>query len=85
MVSMASVAIKGGTLKRVTITPLNHPKGDIRDPNAKIWPFKVHLAVQPYDAGHNYLMQPVTAGQGGFWREFDWDQALRLGSASSNA
>jgi octaheme c-type cytochrome (tetrathionate reductase family) len=62
------------------ITPLNHPKGDIRDPGARIWPFKVHLAVQPYDAQHKTLMQPVTAGQGGFWREFDWDQALRLGA-----
>jgi hypothetical protein len=25
-------------------------------------------------------MQPVTAGEGGFWREFNWDQAIRLGS-----
>ena len=62
------------------ITPLNHPKGDINDPDARIWPFKVHLAVQPYDAQHNYLMQPVTSGAGGFWNDFDWDQALRLGS-----
>ena len=53
---------------------------DVDDPGAKIWPFKVHLAVQPYDTQHNYLMQPVTSGQGGFWNEFDWDQALRLGA-----
>ena len=25
-------------------------------------------------------MQPVTSGEGGFWNEFDWDQALRLGA-----
>ncbi|MEJ2384624.1 MAG: tetrathionate reductase family octaheme c-type cytochrome, partial [Xanthomonadales bacterium] len=62
------------------LTALNPPKGDIDDPNAKIWPFKVHLAIQPYDTRYNYLMQPVTSGQGGFWHEFDWDKALRLGA-----
>ena len=36
--------------------------------------------MQPYDAENRYLMQPVTAGEGGFWREFNWDQAIRLGS-----
>jgi hypothetical protein len=25
-------------------------------------------------------MQPVTSGEGGFWKEFDWDQAIRLGA-----
>jgi octaheme c-type cytochrome (tetrathionate reductase family) len=62
------------------LTPLNPPKGDITDPDARIWPFKVHLAVQPYDADYDYLLQPVTSGEGGFWREFNWDQALRLGA-----
>jgi octaheme c-type cytochrome (tetrathionate reductase family) len=62
------------------ITALNPPKGDIRDPEAKIWPFKVHRAMQPYDTENRYLMQPVTAGEGGFWREFNWDQAIQLGS-----
>jgi len=62
------------------MTALNPPKGDIRDPEAKIWPFKVHRAMQPYDTENRYLMQPVTAGEGGFWREFNWDQAIQLGS-----
>jgi len=61
-------------------TPLNKPKGDIRDPDARIWPFKIHHAKQPYDADLNYLLQPVTSGEGGFWNEFKWDQALRLGA-----
>jgi octaheme c-type cytochrome (tetrathionate reductase family) len=61
-------------------TPLNPPKGDIRDPGARIWPFKVHRATQPYDSELNHLLQPVTSGEGGYWKEFDWDQALRLGS-----
>jgi hypothetical protein len=61
-------------------TQMNPPDGDINDPEAKIWPFKVHRAKQPYDAVHNYLLQPKTVGEGGFWDEFDWDKALRLGS-----
>jgi octaheme c-type cytochrome (tetrathionate reductase family) len=61
-------------------TVMNPPAGDINDPNAKIWPFKVHRAKQPYDTEYNYLLQPKTVGEGGFWTDFDWDQALRLGS-----
>jgi len=37
----------------------------------------VHRARQPYDAGYNYLLIPNTAGEGGFWKEFDWDKAFR--------
>jgi len=61
------------------ITALNEPRGDIHDPDARIWPFKIHRAKQPYDTGYNYLLQPVTSGEGGFWKEFKWDQAFRLG------
>ena len=70
----------GDELEEGDVTALNHPNGDIRDPDARIWPFKVHYAVQPYDAQNNYLMQPVTSGAGGYWKEVDWDQALRLGA-----
>ena len=59
---------------------LNPIEGDVNDPDAKIWPFKVHRANQPYDTVNNYLLQPKTVGEGGFWTDFDWDQALRLGS-----
>jgi hypothetical protein len=61
-------------------TVLNKPKGGINDPDAKIWPFKVHRANQIYDKVHNYLLQPKTVGEGGYWTEFDWDLAARLGS-----
>lgn len=61
-------------------TVLNMPKGDINDPEAKIWPFKIHRAKQIYDSVNNYLLQPKTVGEGGYWTEFDWDQAARLGS-----
>ncbi|MFZ5809645.1 MAG: tetrathionate reductase family octaheme c-type cytochrome [Chloroflexota bacterium] len=61
-------------------TLLNPPAGDINDPTAKIFPFKVHVAKQPYDTVYNYLLQPLTAGEGGFWTTFDWADGLRKGS-----
>lgn len=61
-------------------TVLNPPAGSITDPNARIFPFKLHVARQPYDAIYIYLLQPLTAGQGGFWTTFDWNSALQLGA-----
>lgn len=61
-------------------TPLNMPRGSIQDAEAKIWPFKIHRAKQIYDTEYRILIQPVTSGKGGYWEEFDWDQAARLGS-----
>jgi len=70
----------GDPINTLGRTQLNPPKGNIRDPKARIWPFKIHLARQPYDAEFSYLLQPKTAGEGGYWTDFDWDNALRTGS-----
>jgi octaheme c-type cytochrome (tetrathionate reductase family) len=59
-------------------TMMNPPSGSIDEANAKIFPFKVHVANQPYDTQHNYLLQPVTSGEGGYWETFDWSSALAL-------
>lgn len=65
-------------------TMIDLPAGDIKDPNAKIFPFKVHIAKQPYDTVNNILLQPRTGGNavagGGFWETFDWPSALKLGA-----
>lgn len=66
------------------VTQINPPRGSIADAGARIWPFKIHRARQPYDVEHKILLAPVTAGEGGYWSEFDWDKAFRLGSAASN-
>jgi octaheme c-type cytochrome (tetrathionate reductase family) len=63
-----------------TPTVLNKPLGSINDPVSKIWPFKIHRANQIYDAVYNYLIQPQTVGEEGYWTTFDWDSAARLGS-----
>jgi octaheme c-type cytochrome (tetrathionate reductase family) len=71
--------IAGDKIDPGKITYLNSPRGDITDKKARIWPFKVHRAKQPYDKEYNYLLIPVTSGEGGYWHEFIWDKAFRLG------
>jgi len=66
------------------VTAINPINGSFDDPNSKIWPFKVHRAKQIYDPVYNYLLQPKTVGEGGFWTDFDWDKAARLGAEATN-
>ncbi|HMZ07989.1 MAG TPA: tetrathionate reductase family octaheme c-type cytochrome [Anaerolineales bacterium] len=68
----------GDPLGQGGITYINKPAGSIHDPNAKIFPFKLHIANQPYDVKNNYLLQPITSGEGGFWTTFDWMSAFEL-------
>ena len=60
------------------VTYINKPAGSITDPRARIFPFKLHIARQPYDAVNNYLLQPITSGKDGFWTTFDWNTAFEL-------
>ncbi len=75
--------VLGDTFDPGDVLMITEPKGDITNPNAKIWPFKIHTATQVYDAEYNHLLQPKTYGEGGYWTEFDWDQAVRLGSEAT--
>jgi len=68
----------GDTIDPSQPTMINLPAGEISDPQARIFPFKVHVANQPYDAVNNYLLQPITAGENGYWTNFDWDNAFTL-------
>ncbi len=62
---------------------MNAPGGSVRDARARIWPFKVHRGVQPFDLEARHLLVPHTFGPGGYWSAFDWDRALRDGAAAS--
>lgn len=73
----------GDVIDPSTPTELNPPRGSIDDPTAKIWPFKVHRAQQIYDVENRYLLVPKTVGEGGYWADFDWDQAARLGAQAT--
>ena len=73
----------GDRIDPAEVTVLNPPRAGIGDPGARIWPFKVHRALQPYDAVHRILLPPVTGGAGGYWTTFDWDASLRLGAKAA--
>lgn len=64
-------------------THINYPLGDIDQSNALIYPFRIHNALQPYDAVNNILLQPNTVGETGYWTTFDWDSALANGAAAA--
>ena len=70
--------ILGDLIDPTQVTAINQPQGDVNDPAAKIYPFKIHTARQPYDVINEYLLVPMTAGDGGFWETFDWESAFRL-------
>lgn len=65
------------------VTVLARPLGHIRDEEAQIHPFKVHRGRQPYDRRSRVLLTPKTYGPGGYWTDYDWDLALRLGCEAS--
>ncbi|MFM8322476.1 MAG: tetrathionate reductase family octaheme c-type cytochrome [Chloroflexota bacterium] len=76
--SLAYRYLLGDKLDPTRPTMINLPAGNINDPNAKLFPFKVHKGKQPFDTVYNYLLQPITAGKDGYWTNFNWDQAFRL-------
>ena len=56
---------------------LNAPSGDKRDPAARIFPFKAHTAVQPYDAESRVLVIPKLSADN--WADFSWERAISDG------
>jgi hypothetical protein len=62
---------------------INELFGSYDDPDAKIYPVKIHRARQIYDVENKYLIQPKTfsskSGDGGYWAEFNWQRAAEEG------
>jgi len=79
----ASHYLLGDTIDPTKPVRMNELFGSYDDPDAKIIPVKVHRAKQIYDTEHKYLIQPKTVstkpGDGGFWKEFDWQRASEEG------
>lgn len=69
----------GEKIDPTKVTKLTHPTATIKDKDAKLYPFKVHRGKQIYDSKQNIFITPKTYGAGGYWKEFDWDKAARLG------
>ncbi|QFU21208.1 tetrathionate reductase family octaheme c-type cytochrome [Shewanella eurypsychrophilus] len=75
----ADAYMAGDKMDPSQVTKLTYPLGDIKDPKAKIYPFKVHKGKQIYDKKHDIFITAKTFGEGGYWSEFDWDLAAKLG------
>jgi len=56
---------------------LNAPVGEKRNPDARIFPFKAHTAVQPYDKENKTLAMPKLVED--YWVHFDWNRAITDG------
>lgn len=76
--------LMGDRIDPTKVTPINLPHGDIKDRKARIWPFKIHRARQPYDVENRYLLPPLTGGKDGYWTNFDWENAFRKGAETSH-
>ena len=61
------------------VVSVSHPVGNLRDPNARIFPFKVHRGRQPYDKVNKTLLGPILSGPDGYWETLDWQRALTKG------
>ncbi len=79
----ASHYLIGDTLDPSRPVRINELFGSYDDPDAKIYPVKIHRANQIYDTGNRYLIQPKTVstkpGDGGYWSEFNWQRAAEEG------
>jgi octaheme c-type cytochrome (tetrathionate reductase family) len=73
----------GDRMDPAQVTAMNPPHGGIGEAAARIWPFKVHRALQPYDPVNRILLPPVTGGPGGYWTTFDWNRSFELGARAS--
>ncbi len=62
------------------IVKVNHPVGDKNDPEARIFPFKVHRGKQPYDKINKKLVAPMLSGKKGYWTTMDMNDAIKNGS-----
>jgi len=58
---------------------ITKPIGSRDDPESKIYPFKVHTAMQIADAKNKYLL-PTHLFGGGYWSHFDWDKSVAAGA-----
>ncbi len=64
------------------ILEVNRPVGSRKDPKSRIYPFKVHRSVQPYDKKQQQMVNVHLFGSkesGAYWKTFDWHRAIDAG------
>jgi len=64
------------------VVAINHPDGHSGDTLSRIWPFKVHRGLQPYDPVLKRFVKPKLfgpKGSGAYWSDFNWGIAIQKG------
>lgn len=63
------------------VVRLSAPKGERKDPNARIMPFKILKGKQPYDAGNQTVAVVNFYGEAGtaYTESFNWNKAIEAG------
>ena len=70
----------GHEIEPSDVVLINRPSGDIHDPQARIFPFKIHRGKQVYDKTNRYLLAPKLTPPGDSSAARDWDEACRVGA-----
>ncbi len=90
-----TLAWHNGTFSRMVVgdtydavpVDLGSPMGDINDPRAKLFPFKVMAGDQPADTVNKVMGLPHLWGQAGgptpYWGNWNWVAALAEGAAAA--
>ena len=61
------------------VVSVTKPIGDPRDPNSRIFPFKVHRGKQVYDKINKNMLAPLLSGEDGYWTHFNWQRSITKG------
>jgi hypothetical protein len=73
----------GDKIDPAKVVKLSAAKGDRKDPNAKIFPFKVMRGKQPYDTENRTVAVVNTFGpptsESAYWVKYDWNKAIEAG------
>ncbi len=81
---MERVFVGDEVSSNTNVIMLNSPVGTIKDPRAKITPFKIMKGVQAVDAAYNYFLIPHLFprdedDQRAYWKGLDWQEAFSAG------
>jgi octaheme c-type cytochrome (tetrathionate reductase family) len=76
--AMDTMTVKD-TIDPAQSVTVSGPVGAAHDPNSRIFPFKIHHSVQPYDKVNKNLVAPLLSGKHGYWNTLDWNDAINRG------
>ncbi|MEI6809070.1 MAG: hypothetical protein WCN95_10135, partial [bacterium] len=71
------IRMVGDKIPTAATVSLSSPIGERQSPQARIYPFKIHKGVLPYDAERKTLVAPRLWD--GYWQDFNWTNAIAGG------